>query len=231
MSTVTKTTVKLPRVDLIETDGEPLESDWHRAAIALLIEIVSWLFRERSDYYVGGNMFIYYSEEQARTRKYRGPDFFYVDGVKRLPQRPYWVVWREGGRYPDVIIELLSKKTEKTDRTTKKTLYERTFRTHEYFCYDPRTQKLEGWRLGAGGRYLAIQPNEKGWLWSEKLGLWLGTWKGSYLVVETVWLRYYDQAGRLIRTEAEDYKQQLEALKSRTPDSQTKAKRRNHRQP
>ena len=129
MSTVTKATVKLPRVDLIETDGEPLESDWHRAAIALLIEIVSWLFRERSDYYVGGNMFIYYSEEQARTRKYRGPDFFYVDGVKRLPQRPYWVVWREGGRYPDVIIELLSKKTEKTEDAKARGLETRRGRT------------------------------------------------------------------------------------------------------
>jgi Uma2 family endonuclease len=229
MSTVTKAKVKLPIVNLIETDGEPLESDWHRAAIAFLIEIVSWLFRDRTDYYVGGNMFIYYSEEQARTRKYRGPDFFYVDGVNRLPQRPYWVVWREGGRYPDVIIELLSKKTAKADRTTKKTLYERTFRTHEYFCYDPRTQRLEGWRLGEGGRYLVIQPNEKGWLWSEKLELWLGAWKGSYLGVEAVWLRYYHADGRLILTRAEDAEREVKALQARMAELQARTKRRNHR--
>src|SRR5947209_3221201 len=119
----------LPKVELIETDGVPLESDWHRAAIGLLIEVIDWLFRGRTDFYVGGNMFIYYCEEQARTRRYRGPDFFFVDGVNREPRRRYWVVWKEGGRYPDLIIELLSPRTAKRDRTTKKDLYEKVFRT------------------------------------------------------------------------------------------------------
>src|SRR5947209_5684265 len=134
--------VALPAVKLIESDGVPLESPWHVGAISLLIELLTWYWRARDDFYVGGNMFLYFSEEQARNRDYRGPDFFFVDGINRFPSRPYWAVWQEGGRYPNVIIEFLSPTTAEEDRTTKKRLYERTFRTPEYFCYDPDTQRL-----------------------------------------------------------------------------------------
>ena len=64
--------------------------------------------------------------------------------------------------------------------SVKKEVYERTFRTPEYFIYDPDTETLQGWRLGENGRYHVIKPNEKGWLWCEQLGLWLGTWKGKF---------------------------------------------------
>jgi Uma2 family endonuclease len=190
-------------VQLVETDGVPLESHWHVLQIALLIELVAYWFRDRDDYYAGGNMFLYYSEEQARNRDYRGPDFFYVDGVNRLPMRPFWAVWQEGGRYPDVIIELLSPTTAEEDRTTKRALYERTFRTAEYVCYDPATEELEGWRLGPRRRYRAIPPNERGWMEVEELGLWLGPWRGQYQGFDAVWLRFYDAEGRLVPTQAE----------------------------
>src|SRR5260370_1095962 len=137
MNAIVEPEVALPQVTLLETDGEPLESWWHRAAMNLMIEVLAWLVRDRDDYYAGGNMFIYYCAQQAKTRYYRGQDFFYVEGVRRLPARRYWTVWKEDGRYPDVIVELLSPKTAKLDRTTKKALYEQTFHTHEYFCYDP----------------------------------------------------------------------------------------------
>src|SRR5437899_3856209 len=114
--------------ELVESVGEPLDSPWHRDAIALLFDVLTWRFRHRPDYYVGGNMFIYFSPKRSRQRDYRGPDFFYVDGVSRQPERLYWVVWEEG-KFPDFLLELLSKSTAKMDRTTKKTIYERTFRT------------------------------------------------------------------------------------------------------
>jgi Uma2 family endonuclease len=209
----------LPNVELIETDGVPLESDWHRAAIGLLIEVIDWLFRGRTDFYVGGNMFIYYCEEQARTRRYRGPDFFFVDGVNREPRRRYWAVWKEGGRYPDVIIELLSPRTAKRDRTTKKDLYEKVFRTCEYFCYDPSTQQFEGWRLNDSA-YGALTPNEQGRLFSKKLGLWLGTWVGKYLGSQETWLRFFDTEGRVLPTRAEAAEEELARLKTRLAEKE-----------
>src|SRR5439155_5679032 len=126
----------VPDYELVESDGEPLDSAWHRDAIALLIDVLTWRFRHRSDYYVGGNMFIYFSPKRSRQRDYRGPDFFFVDGVPRYPQRLYWAVWEEGDRFPDFLLELLSASTAKVDRTTKKKIYERSFRTHEYCMYD-----------------------------------------------------------------------------------------------
>jgi Uma2 family endonuclease len=215
MSVGTEPVVKLPNVQLIEPDGEPLETYWHVLQIGLLLELLACWFRGRDDYFAGGNMFLYYSEEQARSRDYRGPDFFFVDGVNRLPMRPYWAVWQEGGRYPDLIIELLSPTTAKEDRTTKKTLYERTFKTHEYICYDPSSQLLEGWRLGARRRYKPMKPDARGWMWIEELELWLGPWEGVYRGYQMTWLRFYDRDGRLVPTGEEAAATEVAALKSK----------------
>ncbi|MCS6849999.1 MAG: Uma2 family endonuclease [Gemmataceae bacterium] len=204
----------LPKVELLEEDGEPLESSWHRACMNLLIECVEWHLRGREDFYVGGNQFIYYDEEQARMLHYRGPDFYFVEGRPHSPPRRYWVVWQEGGRYPDVIIELSSPKTTKEDHTTKKDIYERVFRTYEYYCYDPDTQKLEGWRL-VDGRYVELTPDAQGRLECKKLGLWLGTWKGKYLEQEDIWLRFFDAAGNVAPIRAEAEHQRAEAERQR----------------
>src|SRR5580698_1139434 len=76
----------------VETDGEPMESTWHRDCMMLLITSILYWWREREDFYVSGNSFIYFNQEQARNRDYRGPDFFVVNGGVRLrPERPYWV--------------------------------------------------------------------------------------------------------------------------------------------
>jgi Uma2 family endonuclease len=214
-----------PQVELIETDGEPLESDWHRIAMNILIDSVKYHLHHRQDFYVGGNMFIYFSLEQARNRDFRGPDFFFVDGVPGEPIRPYWAVWQEGGRYPDVVIELLSPKTATEDRTTKKDIYERVFHTAEYYCYDPATQQLEGWRL-EGGRYRPLTPNTQGWLWCEQLQLWLGTWSGPYLTNQATWLRFYDTAGQVVAvpTEAlEVERQRAEAERQRAEAERQRA--------
>jgi len=127
-----------------------------------------------------------------------------VDGSYR---RQKWVTWEENGRYPDVIFEFLSPSTRKNDLTTKKKLYEQIFQTREYFCFDylkPDEQKsLLGWRLATSGFYEPITPNKHGWLWSEKLQLWVGTWQGAYMRDETAWLRFYSKEGELVLYPAE----------------------------
>jgi Uma2 family endonuclease len=181
----------------------------------LLIELVCWFYRDRTDFYAGGNMFIYFTEKQAQGLRFRGPDFFYVNGVPREPIRRKWVVMHEGGKYPDVIIELLSETTANEDRTTKKHVYETVFHTHEYFCYDPETKKLEGWRL-IDGRYEDIVPNERGWLWSSELNLWLGAWEGKHpgTGAQAVWLRYFDAKGELVLNRAEAAEAEIARLKA-----------------
>jgi Uma2 family endonuclease len=204
-----------PEEELVETDGVPLDSDWHRLAIGLLVESVKHWLREQTDYYVGGNMFVYYRVRSVRRRRFRGPDFLFVKGASRTPIRRYWVVWQEGGLFPNTIIELLSPSTAKEDRTTKKDIYEKVFRTPDYFCYDPDTQQLQGWRLTKRKRYTPLVPNERGWLWSEELGLWVGTWTGKYQGDEATWLRFYDTQFRLVLTASEMEQQRAEAERQR----------------
>lgn len=113
------------------------------------------------------------------------------------------VSWEEEGRYPDVIVELLSDSTEGVDRGEKKRLYERVFKTPDYFIFDPfDPQSLQGWRLQPGQGYQPLQPNIQGWLWCETLQLSLGLWEG---VVDReppsdtcAWLRFYTAASDLV---------------------------------
>lgn len=202
-----------PNIDLPEEDGVPLETNWHRVQINLLIDVVRYRWRDRQDFFVGGNMFIYYSVQQARSREYRGPDFFLVRDIDGSYARQKWVVWEEAGRYPDAIIELMSPSTAQEDLGSKKQIYERTFHTPDYFCYDPDTNTLYGWRLTAK-QYEPLAPNTQGQLWSEELEAWLGTWEGVYLQQPAVWLRLFDQDGRLIPTEAEAERERAEAAES-----------------
>lgn len=183
---------------VIYEDGIPMESDWHRAAMNLLIEIIVHLWQGRTDYYVGGNMFIYFDPNQIRTRNFRGPDFFVVKGIRDNTRwREAWVLWEEDGLGPNVVIELASQSTLAEDVGPKKDIYEQILRVPEYFCYDPETEALLGWRL-QGGHYVDLQADDRGWLWSEELAVWVGTWQGEFLGRPNIWLRFFDRAGMLL---------------------------------
>jgi Uma2 family endonuclease len=200
-------------LDLPDSDGEPMENERERFQILLLLDALNQHWKDRHDFYTGGNMFLYYSAEQAHQiideiaeparprRAFRGPDAFIVLHVDGSFRRQKWVVWEEGGRYPDVIFEFLSPSTANTDQTTKKTLYERVFRTPEYYWYDPfEPSVLQGWRLDLETGYQPMTPDTRGWLWSPALQLWIGRWEGTYKRDQATWLRFYDLAGQLLLT-------------------------------
>lgn len=192
----------IPALDLPEEDGIPLKTNWHRAQINLLIDVITHRWRDRTDTFVGGNMFVYYSLRQARNRDYKGPDFFLVKGVDGTRPRGKWVVWEEDGRFPDAIVELMSPSTLHEDLGRKKELYERTFHTPDYFAYDPDSDALHGWRL-LDRVYTPLATNTDGRLWSAELEAWVGRWPGDYLGQMAVWLRLFDDDGRLLPTQGE----------------------------
>ena len=210
----------LPPADLIFDDGVPLESNRHRIAMNVLIDSALQALSSRSDVFTGGNMFVYYSRNQAMNRDFRGPDFFVVLDVDGSRERQGWVVWEEEGRYPDVIVELMSPSTARVDLGAKKDLYERTFRTADYFVYDPfDSASLQGWHLDAAQRYQPLPPSDRGWLWCETLQLWLGTWEGSMRRESPTgtchWLRFYDPAGNLVLLPEEAEQQRAEQQQQR----------------
>jgi Uma2 family endonuclease len=231
-----------PPTDLIFDDGEPLESNRHRIAMNILIDSVLVAFEGRTNYFVGGNMFVYYSRQQAMNRdlspsgtlRERGPDFFAVlDVADTERDRQGWVVWEEDGRYPNVIVELMSPSTAKSDKTVKKDLYERTFKTQAYYIYDPfDPDSLQGWSLDGSQHYQPIIPNEQGWLWCESLGLWLCNWEGCIRREPSNgtrhWLRFYDASGQLVLLQdeiAQAAQQEIQAAQQEVQAAQERANR------
>ena len=187
--------------ELITDDGEPMETHRHRQQMNLLIDAIDAHWADRDDYFAGGNMFIYFSETQVKHNDFRGPDFFVVLNTE-WRDRKAWVVWKENGRQPDVVIELLSESTAAIDRGEKKRVYERVLKVAEYYVFDPWTCELDGWRLTTGG-YVAIEPDESGCLASLKLGLKLGLWEGVNCRVQATWLRWHTLDHEVIPTVAE----------------------------
>lgn len=196
-----------PDTDLPYDDGEPLESHWHHLQINLLGDMLHQHWQGRTDFFAGGNMFVYYSMQQVRNRDYKGPDFFVVTGVDGNRERRSWIAWEENGRYPDVIVELLSPTTKGQDLGSKKDLYEQVFKTTEYFCVDPDDWALLGWRLNPT-RYDRLQPNAQGWLWSDTFQLWLGLQEGHFQGTTAMWLRFFRPYGTLVPTAEESVETQ-----------------------
>ncbi|HEY9702760.1 MAG TPA: Uma2 family endonuclease [Allocoleopsis sp.] len=196
--TPTESGIKSQPKYLIYDDGVPMESNRHRIAINALIRSVNVALTER-EFFAGGNMFIYYSLEQIKNERFKGSDFFVVLNVGNDTTRKAWVTWEENGRYPDVIVELMSPSTANIDKTEKKDIYEQIFKTSEYYVYDPFDEKsLQGWRLNNDHIYYEIPVNEQGWLFSKKLNLWLGNWSGTIDRETGIWLRFYDTDGNLV---------------------------------
>ncbi|AVQ72240.1 MULTISPECIES: Uma2 family endonuclease [Microcystis] len=181
-----------PKSDLL-SDEPPMETELHLRQLMLLIQSLELLWKDRQDFYAFGNLTIYYSPNQRKSEYFRGPDFFVVLGVARKPRKS-WVVWEEEGKYPHVIIEILSDSTAETDRGLKKEIYQETFRTPNYFWFDPNSLEFKGFQLMVG-KYEEIAANEQGWLWSQQLELFLG--------IHDSQLRFFTPEGKLVPTPEE----------------------------
>ena len=78
---------------LPHTDGEPLESELHYDQMHILVEPLYDFWTERTDFYVGANMFLYYSLAQTKKNDFRGPDVFVVMDVERRERLSWDLFW------------------------------------------------------------------------------------------------------------------------------------------
>ncbi len=191
-----------PSGDLYSNEPE-MESFPHLMQMLLLISCLRWQWRDRQNYFVGGNMTIYFSPRQKKSEFFRGPDFFLVLDCDPNPKRKSWVVWKEDGKYPNLIIEILFDSTADVDRGEKKQIYQDIFRTPDYFLYDPYKAVLEGYHL-VEGRYQSLTPNSEARMWSAQLGLFLGVYADQ--------LRFFTPSGELIPTLEELAEADIEQL-------------------
>ncbi|AVH62263.1 Uma2 family endonuclease [Nostoc sp. 'Peltigera membranacea cyanobiont' N6] len=207
--------VIFPPGDLF-SDEPPLETELHLRQIILLLQCLEWLWRDRNDFYSAGNLTIYYSPRQRKSEKFRGPDFFVVLGTERKTRKS-WVVWEEDGKYPNVILEILSNSTANTDKGLKKEIYQNTFRTPDYFWFDPYTLEFAGFHL-VDGEYQPLQASEQGHLWSQQLGLYLGIYQGL--------LRFFKPDGQLVPTPeeiAQQSEQRVEQAEQKVEQAEQRA--------
>jgi Uma2 family endonuclease len=189
--------------DLPWSDGERADSERHGKQQTLLTSSLERAWDARDDFYVGGNMFVYYSQLQTKQNDFRGPDVFVVLDTPRR-ERKSWVVWAENGRMPDVVIEILSPSTEAVDRGEKMRIYAQLMRVSSYYLFDPLTAVLEGYQLDQSSRsYVPMAPLPDGDLACAVLGLRLGVRRGRYQGVEAEWLRWLDAEGHVLPTDEE----------------------------
>lgn len=181
-----------------EEDDRPVASILHAVMIAALTRLLRAYFAQMGRRaLVSSEMFVYYSPNELTQEDFRGPDVMVILDVEPdYPRRKSWVSWRENNRFPDLIVELLSQSTARVDRRDKKRIYAESFKTPNYFLYDPfdRTN-FQGFELNAEGIYEPLVPDERGWLWCSVLGLWLGPWQGEVEGITAWWPRFFSVEG------------------------------------
>ncbi|NEO13354.1 MAG: Uma2 family endonuclease [Moorea sp. SIO4G2] len=161
--------------------------------------------------FVASDLNLYY--DPNHTAWYKRPDWFAVVGISRFYQgrelRMSYVIWQEEVR-PIVAIELLSASTRDQDlgyseRTaeppTKWEVYEQILAIPYYVTFDRVSDELRIFKLDGGSYQPQTIDNSKFWIPELQLGI--GLWLGQYRGLNRLWLRWYDQHGNWIPTEAE----------------------------
>ena len=203
--------------DMPESQPQINLSDYLRGVLKYLYRLENW--------FVTGNLGIY-PPTNTYPFRYLAPDIALFKGVVLSEaEQATLISWRmsEPNRpAPTVVVEISSKETWQQDLDPKPEHY-RQLGVKEYFAYDPQcywqgaTTQLRGWRYSTG-IVEEIQPDpQENKLWSAELDSWL--------VADGVYLRLYDQQGKLRLTgeEAERFNLQnlLEKLRKKNidPDS------------
>jgi len=224
-----ETVLRLPGQDELPCDdGIPMETQRHRLQMQLLIDSLQpWLAQQCSGY-VGGNMFVYFSEKQLRNQNFKGPDVFVVLDVPQV-ERKSWVVWEEG-KGPNIVIELLSESTTAVDKGEKKTVYQDELKVNEYYWFDPfNCEDFVGWKRDKKKGYQKKAFDAQKRLMSDELGLALVRWEGVFNGVKAVWLRWATLEGELLPT-AEEYERQQKEEERRAKEQERQAKEEERRE-
>ncbi len=148
-----------PVVDYPDLDVEPM-TPAHWKAMLEGGQLLLGRYANREDVCVGGEMTMYYQEND--NRKHVSPDLFVAFGPSRDRERRVWKVWEEG-KLADFVLEVASKGTHRRDLTEKHALYE-SLGVAEYWQYDPTGDylppRLLGHRLNHAGAYEPV-PMER----------------------------------------------------------------------
>lgn len=186
--------------ELPDSDDTPVDNELQNLIPNLLEAILSLAWSNRTDWFFGVDMGIYYAPSQPPLV----PDGFLSLGVERFigeAGRLSYVLWEEE-TVPILVLEVVSK-TYGGEYEQKKLNYAQLGILY-YVIYAPnrshrQRQPLEVYQLEAG-EYI-LQAGDRVWL--PELGLGLGRERGVYLGREREWLYWYDGNGKRLPTPEE----------------------------
>jgi len=184
--------------DLPDSDDIPVDNQLQHLIPGLLEAILAIIWAERTDWFFGVDMGIYYHPEKPAIV----PDGFLSLGVERVLDeglRLSYVLWEEQ-KVPILALEVVSQQ-RRGEYTEKKQFYAE-MEVLYYAIYNPfrrRKAALEIYRL-VSGEYV-LQPGNP--LWMPEIGLGMGTARGTYQGITREWLYWYNQAGERLLTPEE----------------------------
>lgn len=202
---------------LPESDGTFVKNFQEHPQSLLLtdsIEPVLQAMHPDGHYAIGQDCGIYWRETDPPEKGAEAPDWFYVPGVPPLLEgqiRRSYVLWREstpplialefasgsGAEERDTPLDVAEKAVQKPGKFW---VYEQIIRVPYYGIYGIATGELEVYRM-EGATYHAMVPNARGHYPIAPMNVELGVWRGTYLgQPEQRWLRWWNQAGKLLLT-------------------------------
>ncbi|MBI3945888.1 MAG: Uma2 family endonuclease [Armatimonadetes bacterium] len=171
-----------PRVPCEEIDGvlypyaeeeAVVQGHWHYHTVRDATNMVEGLLQGWSRVGIFGDIFVYW--RSGRDYRPCAPDLMVlpeIDDPERERRSLY--LWRERS-HPVFIMEVLSDGTADDDRGEKVRIYRDEIGIPEYFFCDPRTRPVGVWGYSlTDGRYLSIEPDRGGRVWSAELQGWFG---------------------------------------------------------
>ena len=119
---------------------------------------LEWLFADRPDVFVAGDLLWYPVEGDNKTRL--APDVMVAFGRPKGDRGSY-KQWEEGNVPPQVVFEILSPGNTRSEMNRKLLFYDR-FGVEEYYLYDPDRKVLSVWVRREG--FLDFVESHQDWV-------------------------------------------------------------------
>lgn len=142
-----------------DDDGEPMSDNTIQFRwICLIVEGLQFLFRDRPDVFVAGNLLWYAQKGEATIRT--APDAM-VAFDRPKGERGSYMQWLEGGVPPHVVFEVRSPGNTDVEMERKLRFYDE-HGVQEYYFFDPDGRSLQGW-IRRDGRLEEVE-DVRGWI-------------------------------------------------------------------
>ncbi|MFB2923650.1 MULTISPECIES: Uma2 family endonuclease [Aerosakkonema] len=184
--------------ELPDSDDTPVDNELQDLIPSLLKATLAMLWSERTDWFFGIDMGVYYHGEKPPFV----PDGFLSLGVERVIDedlRLSYAIWEEE-RVPILMLEVVSQ-THRGEYSTKMQDYANLGALF-YVIYNPlrrKKQRLEVHRL-VNNKYELQSGNP---ILLAEIGLGIGCERGTYQGITREWLYWYDEQGQRLLTPEE----------------------------